>query len=156
MEQGAKGCNKSEPWFGRRKRERKVDQLLSYLHHARDSDEHGLEDVSRIRAKGASLKFPEAQEVRASFMMRLNEDGSMDIRNPTVTTPQGTFNQVELEDPHFELVTVKDERFGDKFDPPLMHLGRPIVGREPKVLADLTIRYLEEFLAAAEKLPTHA
>jgi hypothetical protein len=155
MEQGAKGCNKSEPWFGRRKRERKTDQLLSYLHHARDSDEHGLEDVCRIRVKGASLKFPQTQEVRASIMMRMNEDGTMDIRNPSVTTPDGTFDQVELEDPRFVLVTVRDDRFGDKFDPPVMHLGHPIVGREPPILASLALRYLDEFLADAETLPTH-
>src|SRR5262245_26190578 len=39
---------KSRQWLGRKKRERKQDPLLQYLHQARNSDEHGLEPVTEI------------------------------------------------------------------------------------------------------------
>src|SRR5207249_4288002 len=43
LEQGAKSSGKSQGWFGRKKKERRTDALLRYLHFARNSDEHGLE-----------------------------------------------------------------------------------------------------------------
>src|ERR1700722_15573764 len=46
LEQGAKGYRISEPWFGRKKKERRDDQLLRYLHFARNSAEHGIERVT--------------------------------------------------------------------------------------------------------------
>jgi hypothetical protein len=48
LEQGAKGSNQSENWFGRRKRQRKDDPLLCYLHHARNADEHKTESVTEL------------------------------------------------------------------------------------------------------------
>jgi hypothetical protein len=39
LEQGSKGYAKTEPWFGKKKKERKDDPLLRYLHYARNSDE---------------------------------------------------------------------------------------------------------------------
>ena len=42
LEQGAKGCPKSEGWYGRKKHERKKDQLLLYLKEARAADHHGI------------------------------------------------------------------------------------------------------------------
>ena len=45
LEQGAKGFGKSEAWFGRKKNERRTDELLRYNHHARNSEEHGIDEV---------------------------------------------------------------------------------------------------------------
>src|SRR6516165_1236564 len=42
LEQGSKGCGKSQAWFGRKKHERKNDELLRYIHHARNIDDHGI------------------------------------------------------------------------------------------------------------------
>ena len=42
LEHGSKGCGKSEAWFGRKKHERKNDELLCYIHHARNTDDHGI------------------------------------------------------------------------------------------------------------------
>lgn len=48
LEQGAKGSNKSGPWFGNRKNERKTDPLLRYLLHARNADEHDVPSVTEL------------------------------------------------------------------------------------------------------------
>jgi hypothetical protein len=153
MEQGSKGCLASEPRFGTKKHERRKDELLSYIHHARDSDEHGLDHITALRADQRSIKFPETQEVEARFWMKMNEDGTVEIRNPSVVPPDGVFDQEDLINPRVELVTVHDRRYGDSFDPPLMHRNKPIVDRSPNHLADMAIRYLEEMLDEASSLP---
>jgi hypothetical protein len=153
MEQGSKGCAKSEPWFGKKKHERRKDQLLSYLHHARDSDEHGIDYITVLKADSSVIEFPEAQEVTVSMWIKRNEDGTLDVRNPTVRTPAGQFDDVVHVNPRVELVTVHDHRYGDSFDPPLMHFNRPIVDRTPQHLADLAIHYLEGMFEEASALP---
>src|SRR3977135_1049935 len=45
LEQGAKSDPKSRQWFGGKKKERRGDPLLRYLHAARNSNEHGIERV---------------------------------------------------------------------------------------------------------------
>jgi hypothetical protein len=50
LERGAKGNGRSMAWFGRMKHARKNDELLSYLHHARNAEEHGLEQSIQIGA----------------------------------------------------------------------------------------------------------
>jgi hypothetical protein len=68
LEQGSKSKGKSAGWFGRKKKERKDDPLLRFLHHARNSDEHGIERVAQRGGNqfdltdGAKLKFNERRE----------------------------------------------------------------------------------------------
>jgi hypothetical protein len=154
LEQGQKGCSKSEPWFGLKKYERRKDPLLAYIHHARDKDEHGLDYITRTTAKSATLSFPPAQEVRTSMMMRVNSDGTMDVKDVKVTTPTGEYDQMMLENPRIELMTVRER--GRVYDPPEMHLGKPIVDRSPAGIAKLALLYLEKCLNEASKLPEHA
>lgn len=65
LEQGAKSSPQSRQWFGGKKRERRQDPLLRYLHQARNADEHGLAPVSRSRANWVSLPY-----LRASGRLR--------------------------------------------------------------------------------------
>jgi len=85
--------------------------------------------------------------------VKINSDGTMDVRDPKVVTPDGEYDQPILKNPSVELVTVHDRRHGNSFDPPLMHLGRPIVDKSPPALAKMAIRYLEGLLKEASKLP---
>src|SRR5690606_27755019 len=80
LEQGAKVNGKSSAWFGRKKKERKDDPLLRYLHYARNSDEHGVQRLVERRTKGdrplfggAPLKFGEKREYIARIV---GEDGT--------------------------------------------------------------------------------
>lgn len=45
LKEGTKGDGRAEAWYGRIANQRKNDPLLQYLHHARNSDEHSLEEV---------------------------------------------------------------------------------------------------------------
>jgi hypothetical protein len=47
LEQGSKVTGTAVGWFGRVKKTRKDDPLLSYMHHARNAEEHGIEDVTK-------------------------------------------------------------------------------------------------------------
>lgn len=153
LEQGAKGCNQSEPWFGGKKAERKGDALLAYLHHARNSDEHGLDYITQRGADSMTLGFPETKEVKVGFEMMIDDKGAMHIRNPKVDSPNGGVNSVEIVNPRVELIPVKDR--GVTYNPPEMHAGMPIVDRSPGGTASLAIGYLEGLLDEAVALPKH-
>ncbi|HEY0595098.1 hypothetical protein [Sphingopyxis sp.] len=156
MEQGSKGCKTSEPWFGQKKHERRTDPLLSYIHHARDCDEHGLDYVVAETGSQLSVQMAEgATEIHASFEMMVDDQGKVHIRNPDSKTPQSVAT-IELHDKRIELVRVTDGRFKDSFDPPRMHLNRPIVDQSPQGVARLAIGYLKEMLEEASKLPRQA
>jgi hypothetical protein len=76
LEQGSKAKGSSAGWFGRKKKERKDDPVLRYLHHARNSDEHGIERVAarggneRDLLAGEKLKFNERREYVARAQYR--------------------------------------------------------------------------------------
>ncbi len=63
LEQGTKAPSPSQGWFGRKKKERRDDPLLRYLHFAWNSDEHGVERVVS-RYKNTSPIWGPATEVR--------------------------------------------------------------------------------------------
>lgn len=47
LEQGAKVSQRSLKWFSVKTADRKADELLSYVFHARNDDEHGLGEIAR-------------------------------------------------------------------------------------------------------------
>ncbi len=98
LEQGSKGSGKSQAWFGRRKRERKTDDLLSYLHHARNSDEHGLEEVTEAIEWRVDLN-----KGRGSITL----DGNLDI----VGVSAGPKGSPKVSRMILELVSVRDDRY---------------------------------------------
>jgi hypothetical protein len=153
LEQGAKGCATSEPWFGQIKKARGSDPLMSYIHHARNSDEHGLDHITQRRADSMTLGFPATTEVKVGFEMMIDDKGAMHVWNPTVDSPNGGINSVEIVNPRVELVSVKDR--GVVYAPPQMHDAKPIVDRSPAGCARLAIGHLERLLSKARKLPVH-
>src|SRR4051794_1216811 len=55
LKAGAKGNGWSGAWVARKLQERHDDPLLSYLHHARDAEEHGIEAVTDITNSNIQL-----------------------------------------------------------------------------------------------------
>jgi hypothetical protein len=153
IEQGAKGCQTSEPWFGRKKHERRKDPLLSYIHHARDCDEHTIEHITSLTADFIGTQIDNEKGLRASFEFMVDDRGRMHYRNFESKNLDGEDLPMMVRNPAVALLTVHDRRFGDKFDPPEMHLGRPIVDTSPRGVAALAITYLEDMLKEASALP---
>lgn len=152
LEQGAKGGGASEPWFGKKKHERKKDPLLSYIHHARDCDEHSIEHIASLSADYISAQVTPGEGFYTSFEFMIDDKGRKHYRNIRAGSPNGPV-PIEAVNAKVVTLTVHDRRYGNKFEPPLMHLTRPIVDTSPKGLASLAVTYLEQLLDEASKLP---
>jgi hypothetical protein len=146
LEQGAKGNNSSQSWFGRKKGERRTDPLLSYLHHARNADEHNVPSVTELD--------------RQKVVMVENGKPIAEIRN--VVGNKGTFfsltdeaspnltkiNEMRVYPDRAKLIRVRDR--GVDYDAPSAHLGSLISEVSPIAVARLMVQYLEAMIAECE------
>lgn len=144
LEKGAKLSPQSRQWFGARKQERKDDELLQYMFQARDDDEHGLGQVAK-QAPGytaVGVKKP-----------GFSTDITFSFRDGVVTQLESNDGKpvaIETRGPHAKLIPVQGRNRA--YDPPTQHRGAPIDGTEPYPCGKLTLAYLEELVADAEKL----
>jgi hypothetical protein len=142
LEQGAKSSGKSRAWFGRVKHVRKNDELLSYIHHARNTEEHSLEgstNRTEITAKPANkwtkILPPKEGDNTISATVQSNQPLAVTLISPGI-----------------RLVPVTDERYHDTFNPPTTHLGQLLVDRSPIAVARLGIQYFESLISEATNL----
>lgn len=142
LEQSSKGYTRSEPWFGAEKSLRKTDQLLRYIHFARNADEHGIEFVTEQSLDNLNLNFNERHPVQ---VQRIDQ---------TTFEPEGDLIDAVLAGPTIKLVRVYDRRFGDFADPPEVHLGKvvPFGSSFPHDVGDAALSYLRSMVARAKIL----
>jgi hypothetical protein len=162
LELGAKCCNNCATWFGKHRHERKSDPLLHYIHHARNSEEHGLEE--QVVHAPQSLSFePTAPLGLPLFPTKFNFAGQ-DEENPqpakiTIGYRDGTTKVVtKLVKQNYvnrQLVLVKatSVRNPVPISPPNMHRGKEINGFEPTEVAGLAIGYFGAMVLEAKSLP---
>jgi hypothetical protein len=147
LEQGAKHDPRSRQWFGGKKNERRKDALLSYLHQARNADEHGIEPVAKRNPGHIAIgRHGEAVHIKELIV---GSDGQ--FRGEFIPV-NGRLPTIEIANPHAELVTVRDDRFGDSFDPPTEHLGLILADRSPLGVARLGFAYHAALVDAAASL----
>lgn len=128
--EGCKSSPKSTTWYAQKKGERKKDRLLQYVHQARNSDYHGIQYVTE----------PEPELRLAGY-----GDGRLaSFSTGGLVTVTGTTAR---------LITVVNTDYGDRFDPPTSHQGKPLSNPSPIIVARLTMTYLEQLVAEAEALP---
>ncbi|MET4211454.1 hypothetical protein [Bradyrhizobium sp. LA2.1] len=146
LEQGSKSKGSSAGWHGRKKKERKDDPLLSFLHHARNSDEHGIERVAErggnIRDLGGKpLMFNEYRE-HVITDVRDGETGEIKLQNIKAI----------LHGPSLVMIRVHDR--GVSYDPPTTHMGKTIEVEDNSLIgvASLGFEYLTKLVAEAETL----
>lgn len=145
LEKGAKGHPKAEPWFGKAKADRKADQLLSYVHHARNAEEHGIADITIETAESITINgggfAADAIEGLPGGRIAIKGLRSLNPDNPAV---------VEYAGPRVDLLPVRDDRFPkDRFDPPTEHLGERLQSGSIAEVSTLTLRYLERLVRDA-------
>lgn len=146
LEQAAKSSPKGSPWFGRYKKERKDDPLLSYMHHARNSDEHGVEPVAQDLPWMAG-PFPESGHLVSV---------TIDNGKPTGGIFKGEGGQetnLTFSPPRPNLVGVIDRRYGDRFAPPSAHLGNAITQGDPYSAGAALVAYLDGMVTSARAFP---
>lgn len=153
LEQGSKINGKAKAWFGRRKSERKNDPLLSYIHHARNSDEHGIEEITANIPRGSStigFRQPYDPDKLEGKQIRIGSDTK---GNVVVTDfdPE-IFEVISYARAALVLTRVTDTRYGDGFDPPRQHLGMPLDDVSPLGIAKLALPYLEQLTKEARAI----
>ena len=147
LEQGAKGHSQSAPWFGKKKHERKSDELLRYLHYARNSDEHGIRRVAATT--GPNFHYEDQRPL--GFNERVPVQ--FQLTNQQTGEPEGPMLNAVLAGPTLKPIRVTDTRFGDFCDPPQMHMGQEILyANFVDGIAAAAMPHLREMLAEAEKL----
>ena len=145
LEQGAKGSGQSEAWFGRKKHDRKHDPLLNYIHHARNAEEHSIKSTTSHHSGSFAVK--------GSGHYRF--DGVIGTEtNLKITHLCGEPPNIEITHPHVKLITVRDIRYDDRFNPPTSHLGEDLRDQSPLGVATLALSYFEALVAEADKFAT--
>lgn len=151
LEQGAKGCPQSVAWFGRKKYERRTDELLRYIHHARNSDDHGLMGTTLL---GVEMRVLKGTILSANPV--IHEDGEVHFNTVGSVDAKHEVTQ------YLALKMVTDDRYGDSFMPPRAHLGVAIrPDDDPKALvhaldvARLGYAYLLDMAEEASALTPH-
>jgi hypothetical protein len=134
---GAKGDVQAEYFVSTIIGVRRGDPLLSYVQHARDVADHGLDQLTgrtgtRLAPDGPFLVSKDGLTVRVP-------------ENTSVGTVIGQFLP-----PSVNLVAVKDRRFGNVFAVPTEHLKQPLPDSKPTTVAKLAIDYMELLLSEAE------
>jgi hypothetical protein len=143
LEQGSKANGKASAWFGRAKKARKDDPLLSYMHHARNSEEHGIEDITkRMEAGQATITIREPFDPSKLAGLQLNIDTDGRGRVLVSSSNEDVVSTQMYERASIALVRVKDPRFNDHFDPPYEHLGVKLPDQSPLTIATLFVAHL--------------
>lgn len=141
LEQGAKGCPESYAWFGKKLQERKADELLHYLHQARNADEHGIGGTTLARAN-----FEILEGKVHNIGVRLGPD-----REPHYVIHGEVGARVGIT--KFQTVHAVRNR-GALIMPPKQHLGGVLDDEATTYdLASAALPYLERMIAEAEALP---
>jgi len=142
LEQGAKSSPQSRQWFGMKKNERRKDPLLQYLHQARNADEHGIAPVTKMtplnvrHLSGDPLTELIVEEDRLRIGVGKDQTATVRVYVPT-----------------FILTTVSDTRFGDSFEPPTHHMGKPVEHtKSPPSVGALALAYAEALVLEAEAI----
>jgi hypothetical protein len=145
LEQGAKSHGRSNPWYGGKKKLRKDDALLRFLHQARNSDEHGIERVAErggnaVDLTGKPLVFNEYREHVIDS-----------VRDPQTGEVKAQHIKAILHGPSLQMIRVHDRRHGTFCDPPTHYLGQIIQVEDNSLIgvASLGLSHLTALIAEA-------
>ena len=156
LEQGSKSTGRGTAWFGRVKNVRKSDWLLSYMHHARNSEEHGLEDVTKRMAKGQATitirenpgePFDPLKLVGLNLFVGTDSSGNAVVKSSDETLVTTSMYDNDA----IALAQVRDTRFNDCFNPPYRHKGVELTDVTPRAIGRLFVEYLAELIDDALK-----
>jgi hypothetical protein len=147
LEQGVKTDSALSAWYGKVKQERRLDPLLSYLQHARNTDEHGLESITGRRGPSVSA----GEQGKGPMIHHIEVPEGMRVASVA-------FNERPLQlrphPPMVSLAPVTDR--GIRYEPPTIHLGNPMADLSPTTVARLAIDYLDGLIEKAEQLSIRA
>jgi hypothetical protein len=142
LEQDAKTSPQSRQWYGGKKVVRRKDPLLSYLHQARNADEHGIEPIAAHKPGGVKIGAGAQLSVIAKTVVNR---GKASIEFHPIEGPG-----LEIIPPSAELIPVRNQ-FGNVFAPPTQHLRSIFPDVSPLATARIGFKYHEALVQAAAK-----
>jgi hypothetical protein len=135
----AKGPSKG--WYDTIESQRHTDELLSYIRHARNADEHGVDPVTVQKPGGIGIK----PKVGNSLIVDNLEIGGGKI----VMGPEMAKNaKIEFIPASIHLSAVRDR--GIEYLPPKSHLGVALQETTPIIVAEAAHKFVEGVLSHAE------
>lgn len=140
MKKATEGCS-AKGWYDRIQYQRTSDDMLRYLLHARNADEHGISKITEVERGGIGIQV--GGDGYVEHMEINNAAGRVDIKYRGKNPLHFKFIPGEV-----KLLPVFDR--GIKYDVPTTHLGRPIEAK-PLAVAKLTAEYLKSLIEEAEK-----
>jgi hypothetical protein len=133
--------NTFQPWQGKLARQRRKDPLLRYLKHARNADEHTIEEIIEHVPGHRTLNpaygnswYIEHLEIWGGDVVSYSGDKPMIV--------QDFPDRVELR---------RFKGSGTWYNPPTQHLGQPLEQRDPISFAELGLRFYANFIEQAEE-----
>ncbi|MEW5685664.1 MAG: hypothetical protein AB1942_12160 [Pseudomonadota bacterium] len=152
LEQGAK-VGAAKGWFDGVKHLRRTDELLSYMLHARNADEHGLHSVADDVPSSVTVSAP--RNMRAGEMLvrpiLADEPGPPNIIG---WEPGPRAKVTEFKPRHIALRAVYDRSV--RYELPSRHMDTDIADLEPATLADLFASYLAKLVLELGGVPKGA
>lgn len=131
--------NKFQPWQGQFVRLRRKDMLLKYLLHARNADQHSIQEIIEHKQGGVAFKHPGG----SGFVE------SMKIVNGVITEYIGSPLIVENYPSKIELLKFKNR--SGWYNPPTQHLDQNLEKRDPISVAQKGLEFYKQFLEEAER-----
>ena len=142
LEQACKISPQATQWYASKRNLRKHDPLMQYLHHARNSNEHSIEETTDYDAGGLGIGV-QKEGFAQELMLNTQPDGSLRI-----DSTDGKPVLVEVIEPHYRLRAVTDR--GVKYAVPKSHLGSVLDSTEPLYIAELGYSFIKALIDDAE------
>ena len=140
-----RGCqhvrNKFQPWQGSFSRERKKDALLKYIKHARNSDQHTIEEVMQKKDASSSMYIKGGEGVTHIERLVIENGNLVEYRGNKPLTIENLPNRVEL-------LRVKDSN--KWYNPPKSHKQVRLHWPAPVDVAVLGLEYYRDFVSQVE------
>lgn len=153
LEQGAKGVSASEKWFVTKKDQRRTDELLRYLWHARNADEHNIPSVTELDRQKVVLVEGDKPVAEIGDMASTDKRGEFRGRYRNLDKEKASLSKItsmRVYPDRAKLIRVTDRGVG--YDPPSSHLGSAIDDNGPTAVAKLMVQYVEGLISEAESL----
>jgi len=131
--------NLFQPWQGKFITLRKKDPLLRYIKHARNVDQHTIEEIVKHTPGWSGLRHTG----RSGYVK------SLKIANNVITEYIGSPLVIENHPSRIDLLRVKDS--GNWYNPPTSHLDKNLEQRDPISIAQTGLEFYRQFLKEAEE-----
>lgn len=150
FDEGKSNFPNFQPWAGIIERNRKSDELLSYLYQARHQSQHGR--IALIWQPPRLLIAPNFNGMIHQISIHPDKTYDINATSFQIGAPDAT---IEYDPGEAELPTIENKKFGNSFNPPITFQSQPLTDRSPINVAKIGVQFYRDVLKQAfEKFGT--